>query len=114
MDASGLAWLKQRWAARTSLATAALAVLLPLGSGGIGGILLLVAALAGVAVTAAAVWWVLTGAAWCGPRRQSGQRGEAAALLLSPDPEHPSHQAAKHAASSSAGRAPPVAEYHDG
>ncbi|GAB2998252.1 hypothetical protein GCM10023080_075290 [Streptomyces pseudoechinosporeus] len=48
------------WAARTALAAAAFAVLLPLGYGGVGGVLLLVAVLAGAALTAAAVWWALT------------------------------------------------------
>ncbi|PAZ10299.1 diacylglycerol kinase [Streptomyces sp. SA15] len=50
----------QQWAARAALAAAALAVLLPLGYGGVGGVLLLAAVLAGAALTAAAVWWALT------------------------------------------------------
>ncbi|MCD7439404.1 diacylglycerol kinase [Streptomyces lincolnensis] len=50
----------QRWAARASLASAGLAVLLPVGFGGVTGLLLVVAGLAGAAVTAAAVWWALT------------------------------------------------------
>ncbi|MFF1308214.1 diacylglycerol/lipid kinase family protein [Streptomyces sp. NPDC058307] len=60
VDLSAAAWRSQRWAARTALAAAALAVLLPLGYGGLGGVLLLAAGLAGAAVTAAAVWWTLT------------------------------------------------------
>jgi diacylglycerol kinase family enzyme len=50
----------QRWAARVSLASAAAAVLLPLVCAGAGSVLLAGAGLAGMAVTAAAVWWVLT------------------------------------------------------
>ncbi|MER7564756.1 diacylglycerol kinase family protein, partial [Streptomyces sp. NPDC097941] len=60
VDLNAAAWRSQRWAARTSLAAAALAVLLPLGYGGLGGVLLLAAGLAGAAGTAAAVWWTLT------------------------------------------------------
>lgn len=60
VDLDAPAWRRQRWAARTSLAAAALAVLLPLAYGGLGGVLLLAAGLAGAAVTAAAVWWTLT------------------------------------------------------
>ncbi|KJK37232.1 diacylglycerol kinase [Streptomyces variegatus] len=51
---------RQRWAARGALAAAALAALLPLVSGGLRGLLLLVAGLAGLALTAAALWWVLS------------------------------------------------------
>ncbi|MET9459696.1 diacylglycerol kinase family protein [Streptomyces canus] len=60
VDLNAPAWHGQRWAARTALAAAALAVLLPLGYGGLDGVLLLAAGLAGGAVTAAAVWWTLT------------------------------------------------------
>ncbi|AYC43231.1 diacylglycerol/lipid kinase family protein [Streptomyces griseorubiginosus] len=60
VDLTGAAWDRQRWAARVSLAAAALAVLLPLAYGGLGGVLLLAAGLAGAAVTAAALWWTLT------------------------------------------------------
>lgn len=60
VDTSGQARRGKRWAARASLAAAALAVLLPLGYGGVHGVVLLLAALAGVAVTAAALWWALT------------------------------------------------------
>ncbi|MFJ6388053.1 diacylglycerol/lipid kinase family protein [Streptomyces sp. NPDC091972] len=60
VDLNGPGRRGQRWAARTSLAAAALAVLLPLAHGGLGGVLLLAAGLAGAAVTAAAVWWTLT------------------------------------------------------
>ncbi|MEV1081195.1 diacylglycerol kinase family protein [Streptomyces sp. NPDC050211] len=59
-DLSRRAYRTQRWAARTALAAAALAVVVPLAYDGIGGVLLLVAAAAGLAVTAAAVWWTLT------------------------------------------------------
>lgn len=60
VDVNAPAWHGQRWAARTALAAAALAMLLPLGYGGLDGVLLLAAGLAGGAVTAAAVWWTLT------------------------------------------------------
>ncbi|MER6247066.1 diacylglycerol/lipid kinase family protein [Streptomyces griseorubiginosus] len=60
VDLTGAAWDRQRWAARVSLAAAALAVLLPLAYGGLGGVLLLAAGLVGAAVTAAALWWTLT------------------------------------------------------
>jgi hypothetical protein len=45
-------------------------VLLPLGYGGLDGVLLLAAGIAGGAVTAAAVWWTLTGAARHADRRR--------------------------------------------
>ncbi|MGW3989980.1 diacylglycerol/lipid kinase family protein [Streptomyces sp. NPDC004830] len=51
---------RQRWAARAALAAAALAVLLPLVAGGLGGLLLLAAGVAGLGLTAAALWWVLS------------------------------------------------------
>ncbi|GAA4335915.1 hypothetical protein GCM10023086_68850 [Streptomyces venetus] len=51
---------RQRWAARGALAAAALAALLPLVSGGLKGLLLLAAGIAGLALTAAALWWVLS------------------------------------------------------
>ncbi|GAB2842664.1 hypothetical protein GCM10027074_06430 [Streptomyces deserti] len=54
------AYRRQRWAARTALAAAALAVLVPLAYGGVGGALLLVAGVAGLGLSAAAVWWTLT------------------------------------------------------
>lgn len=60
VDVNAPAWHRQRWAARVSLTTAALAVLLPLGLGGFRGVLLLAAGLAAAAVTAAALWWTLT------------------------------------------------------
>ena len=50
----------ERWAARVSLAAAALAVAVPLVFGGVRGFLLLLAALAGMAVAAAALWWTLS------------------------------------------------------
>lgn len=64
----------QQWTAPTALATAAFAVLLPLGYGGVGGVLLLVAVLAGAALTAAALWWTLT--------RRGPVRGAAAPLSV--------------------------------
>ncbi|MEU4490498.1 diacylglycerol/lipid kinase family protein [Streptomyces purpurascens] len=51
---------RQRWAARGALAAVALAALLPLVSGGLKGLLLLLAGLVGLALTAAALWWVLS------------------------------------------------------
>ncbi|MER7795622.1 diacylglycerol kinase family protein [Streptomyces sp. NPDC097640] len=50
----------QRWSARLALATAALAVLLPLIFAGSASLVLVLVGLVGMAVTAAAVWWVLT------------------------------------------------------
>ncbi|MFE6622929.1 diacylglycerol/lipid kinase family protein [Streptomyces sp. NPDC057740] len=60
LDLSGRAYRAQRWAARTALAAAGLAVLVPLAYGGIGGVLLLVAGAAGLGLSAVAVWWTLT------------------------------------------------------
>ncbi|MFD5815829.1 diacylglycerol/lipid kinase family protein [Streptomyces sp. NPDC127038] len=51
---------RERWAARAALVSAALAVALPLFSGGIRGLLFLLAALAALAVAAAALWWALS------------------------------------------------------
>ncbi|MHB9863949.1 diacylglycerol/lipid kinase family protein [Streptomyces sp. YIM S03343] len=51
---------RQRWAARAALAAAVAAALLPLAEGGLFGLLLLAVALAGIAVAAAALWWVLS------------------------------------------------------
>ncbi|MEV5434629.1 diacylglycerol kinase family protein [Streptomyces sp. NPDC052682] len=68
------AYRRQRWAARTALAAAALAVLVPLAYGGIGGVLLLVAGAAGLGLSAAAVWWTLT--------LRGPQRWAAAALAV--------------------------------
>ncbi|MGW1064893.1 diacylglycerol/lipid kinase family protein [Streptomyces aureus] len=51
---------RERWAARASLAAAALAVALPLAFGGVRGFLLLLAALAAMAVAAGALWWMLS------------------------------------------------------
>ncbi|OXS34573.1 diacylglycerol/lipid kinase family protein [Streptomyces sp. XY006] len=65
---------RQRWAARGALAAAASALLLPLVTGGLRGLLLLVATLAGLALTAAALWWVLS--------RRGAVRMAAAALAL--------------------------------
>ncbi|MER6122060.1 diacylglycerol kinase family protein [Streptomyces sp. NPDC001795] len=51
---------RQSWAARTALLAAPSAALLPLVYGGWRGLLLLVAGLVGLALTAAALWWVLS------------------------------------------------------
>ncbi|MBR8639750.1 NAD(+)/NADH kinase [Streptomyces tuirus] len=51
---------RQRWAARGALAAVALAAVLPLVSGGLKGLLLLAAGIVGLALTAAALWWVLS------------------------------------------------------
>ncbi|MCL8016170.1 diacylglycerol kinase family protein [Streptomyces sp. AS02] len=59
-DLSERAYRGQRWAARTALAAAGLAVLVPLAYGGVGGVLLLVAGAAGLGLGAVAVWWTLT------------------------------------------------------
>ena len=50
----------QRWAARGALAAGVLAVVAPLAYGGTRGLVLLVCAVAGLALSAAAVWWTLT------------------------------------------------------
>lgn len=50
----------QRWSARLSLAAAVLAVMLPLIFAGSASLVLVLVGLVGMAVTAAAVWWVLT------------------------------------------------------
>lgn len=60
LDLSDRAYRDQRWAARTALAAAGLAVLVPLAYGGVGGVLLLVAGAAGLGLSAVAVWWTLT------------------------------------------------------
>ncbi|OII65731.1 diacylglycerol kinase family protein [Streptomyces sp. CC77] len=60
LDVTERAHFGQRWAARASLATAGMAVLLPLVYGGAGGVLMVAAGAAGLAVTAAAVWWALS------------------------------------------------------
>ena len=60
LDLSGRAFVKQRWAARGALVAAALAVLVPLVHGGGVGLLLLLAAAVGLAVSAVALWWTLT------------------------------------------------------
>ncbi|MEV0170514.1 diacylglycerol kinase family protein [Streptomyces sp. NPDC050803] len=60
VDVSRSAYRAQRWAARVALGSAVLAVLVPLGYGGVGGVLLLVGGVAGLALAAAAVWWTLT------------------------------------------------------
>ncbi|MFF7445573.1 MULTISPECIES: diacylglycerol kinase family protein [unclassified Streptomyces] len=60
MDVNARAYRAQRWAARAALAAAALAVLVPLGYGGLAGLLLLVCGALGLAMAAAALWWALT------------------------------------------------------
>jgi diacylglycerol kinase family enzyme len=51
---------RQRWAARGALAAAVSAALPPFAYGFLGGLLLLAAGLVGLALTAAALWWVLS------------------------------------------------------
>ncbi|MEU9734610.1 diacylglycerol kinase family protein [Streptomyces sp. NPDC048002] len=60
VDASRRGYHAQRWAARGALTAAALALLVPLFYGGLGGVLLLVGGAVGLIVTAAAVWWTLS------------------------------------------------------
>ncbi|MEU6378912.1 diacylglycerol kinase family protein [Streptomyces sp. NPDC046909] len=60
VDVSGRAYRGQAWAARVALAAAVLAVLVPLGYGGLDGVLLLVGGAVGLGLAAAAVWWTLT------------------------------------------------------
>ncbi|WP_435215231.1 diacylglycerol/lipid kinase family protein [Streptomyces sp. bgisy034] len=60
LDLSERAYRGQRWAARASLAAAGLAVLVPLAYGGVGGVLLLVAGVAGLGIGMVAAWWTLT------------------------------------------------------
>lgn len=60
VDWSERGYHAQRWAARGALAAAAMAVATPLVYGGLRGLLLLVCGVAGLALSAAAVWWTLT------------------------------------------------------
>ncbi|GAA2630246.1 diacylglycerol/lipid kinase family protein [Streptomyces vastus] len=60
MNLSRPAHRMQRWAARGALGAATLAALVPLAYGGIGGVLLLMGGVAGLGLSAAAVWWTLT------------------------------------------------------
>ncbi|CAL9648153.1 lipid kinase YegS [Streptomyces sp. enrichment culture] len=60
VDLSRRGYRAQRWAARGALAAAALAVVTPLVYGGLRGLLLLVCGIAGLGLSAAAVWWTLT------------------------------------------------------
>ncbi|MFI8092440.1 diacylglycerol/lipid kinase family protein [Streptomyces sp. NPDC086080] len=60
VDWSERGYHAQRWAARGALTAAALAVATPLVYGGLRGLLLLVCGVAGLALSAAAVWWTLT------------------------------------------------------
>ncbi|MFE0553320.1 diacylglycerol/lipid kinase family protein [Streptomyces pilosus] len=60
VDWSERGYHAQRWAARGALAAAALAVATPLVYGGLRGLLLLASGVAGLGLSAAAVWWTLT------------------------------------------------------
>lgn len=60
MDWSERGYHAQRWAARGALVAAALAVATPLVYGGLRGLLLLVSGVAGLGLSAAALWWTLT------------------------------------------------------
>ncbi|WP_406724162.1 diacylglycerol kinase family protein [Streptomyces sp. GD-15H] len=60
VDLSRRAYRIQRWSARVALAAATLAVLFPLLYGGLRGLALLLCGAAGLAVSAAALWWTLT------------------------------------------------------
>ncbi|PWE10464.1 diacylglycerol kinase [Streptomyces sp. BSE7F] len=60
VDWSSRGYHAQRWAARGALLAAALAVATPLVYGGLRGLLLLVLGVAGLGLSAAAVWWTLT------------------------------------------------------
>ncbi|GGV79731.1 hypothetical protein GCM10010294_50870 [Streptomyces griseoloalbus] len=60
VDLSRRGYRVQRWAARGALTAAALAVATPLVYGGLRGLLLLVCGIAGLGLSAAAVWWTLT------------------------------------------------------
>ncbi|PWI12083.1 diacylglycerol kinase [Streptomyces sp. NWU339] len=60
VDLSRRAYRVQRWSARVALAAATLAVLFPLLYGGLRGLALLLCGVAGLAVSAAALWWTLT------------------------------------------------------
>ncbi|TLS39952.1 diacylglycerol kinase [Streptomyces montanus] len=60
LDLDGRAHARQRWAARSALVAAALAVMLPLGYAGSGSLLLIALAVLGTGLTMAALWWVLT------------------------------------------------------
>ncbi|MEV0221141.1 diacylglycerol kinase family protein, partial [Streptomyces sp. NPDC050704] len=74
LDLDGRAHARQRWAARSALTAAGLAVLLPLAYAGAGSLLLVVVGVFGTAVTVAALWWVLT--------RRGPARGAAGALAF--------------------------------
>ncbi|SDE16756.1 diacylglycerol/lipid kinase family protein [Streptomyces prasinopilosus] len=60
VDLSRRAYRAQRWAARVALAAAVLAVVFPLLYGGLRGLALLLCGAAGIALSAAALWWTLT------------------------------------------------------
>ncbi len=60
VDWSERGYHAQRWAARGALVAAALAVATPLVYGGLRGLLLLVSGVAGLGLSAAALWWTLT------------------------------------------------------
>ncbi|MFE2937598.1 diacylglycerol/lipid kinase family protein [Streptomyces sp. NPDC059255] len=67
----------QRWSARVSLASAGVAVLLPLGYAGAASVVLVGVIVGGTALTAAAVWWVLT-------RRGVARAGAVALAVATP------------------------------
>lgn len=60
IDLDGRAHARQRWAARTALGAAAVAVLLPVAVARAASLLLLAGALLGVASALAGLWWALT------------------------------------------------------
>ncbi|MFC5670769.1 diacylglycerol/lipid kinase family protein [Streptomyces incanus] len=60
VDLSRRAYRAQRWAARVALVAAALAVVVPLLYGGLHGLVLLLCGVVGIALSAAALWWMLT------------------------------------------------------
>ncbi len=55
----GRAHARQRWAARGALGAAGLAVLVPIGSAGLGSLLLAAVSVGGAVLTAAGLWWAL-------------------------------------------------------
>ncbi|MFE6993954.1 diacylglycerol kinase, partial [Streptomyces pharetrae] len=68
---------RQAWAARAALVAALAALSLPLVEGGLGGLMLLIAGFAGLAVTVAALWWTLS-------RRGAVRMAAATLALLTP------------------------------
>ncbi|MFS8200746.1 diacylglycerol/lipid kinase family protein [Streptomyces sp. CWNU-52B] len=74
LDLDGRAHARQRWAARSALGAAGVAVLLPLVSAKAASLLLVAVGVLGTALTVAALWWVLT--------LRGPARGAAGALAL--------------------------------